>query len=147
MMLKSPQRDYNGQMQKVMGGGHHMNKSRPINVNPLSIRLPVMAFVSILHRMSGILVFLLIPILLSSLQRSLASPEGLAQVKDLWQTPLFNLLIWSLFAGIVFHLFAGVRHLLMDLHIGDSLCAGRWGARFVLVSSFLVVLATYWFWG
>lgn len=127
--------------------GPQLNKSRPINVNPLSIRIPITAFVSIMHRLSGILVFLLIPLLLSSLQRSLASPEGLAQVKDMWETPLCTLFVWAFYAGIVFHLFAGLRHLLMDIHIGDSLCAGRWGARIVLVLSVLVVLLSFWFWG
>lgn len=106
-----------------------------------------MALVSILHRLSGILVFLLIPLLLWSLNLSLASPEGLAQVKDQWQTPLCKMFIWALFAGLVFHLFAGIRHLLMDMHIGDSYEGGRLGARIVMISAILVIVATYWFWG
>jgi len=121
--------------------------NRPININPLSIRLPIMAIVSILHRVSGILVFLLIPLLLSSLNASLASPEGLAQVKDYWQTPICKMFVWALFAALVFHLFAGIRHLLMDVHIGDSHQAGRLGAIIVVVSSLLVIVAAYWFWG
>jgi succinate dehydrogenase / fumarate reductase cytochrome b subunit len=106
-----------------------------------------MAFVSIMHRISGVLVFLLIPLLLVSLSASLASPEGLVQVKEFWQMPIPKFLVWVLFSGLVFHLFAGIRHLLMDMHIGDSLCAGRWGARFVVLISLVVIVAAYWYWG
>jgi len=75
------------------------------------------------------------------------SPEGLAQVKDGWQTPLCKAAVWLLFAGLIFHLFAGVRHLLMDIHLGDSLVAGRWGARLVLLATLLAMVAiTIWMW-
>ncbi len=106
-----------------------------------------MAFVSILHRISGVLVFLLIPLLLSALGRSLASPEGLAQVKDAWSTPIYQLFVWAFIGGMIFHLFAGIRHLLMDIHIGDSLCAGRLGARLVIICSVVAFIAAYWFLG
>ncbi|MBS0290090.1 MAG: succinate dehydrogenase, cytochrome b556 subunit [Proteobacteria bacterium] len=123
-----------------------MNNSRPINLNPLTIKLPVMALVSILHRISGVLIFFLIPILLSSLSKSLASPEGLAQVKEAWQGPLAQMFIWLFIGSLVFHLIAGIRHLLMDIHIGDSLCAGRWGARCVIISFILVFGLMYCCW-
>ncbi|MBS0286013.1 MAG: succinate dehydrogenase, cytochrome b556 subunit [Proteobacteria bacterium] len=124
-----------------------MKTTRPININPLTIRLPVMAFVSIMHRISGVLVFLLIPLLLGALGRSLASPEGLAQVKEATQTPLAQLFVWSLVGALIFHLFAGIRHLLMDMHIGDSLVAGRWGARIVILCALIAFIAAFWFWG
>ncbi len=106
-----------------------------------------MAFVSILHRISGILVFLLIPLLLSALGRSLASPEGLAQVKETWSTPVYQLFVWAFVGAMIFHTFAGIRHLLMDIHIGDSRCAGRFGARLVIICSLVAFIATYWFLG
>jgi len=102
---------------------------RPININPLTIRLPVMALVSIAHRVSGVLVFLLIPILLWTLERSLASPEGLAQVKETLETPWWKITWWALIASFIFHFFAGARHLLMDSHIGDSLFWGAMGSK------------------
>lgn len=119
-----------------------MNRKRPININPLTIRLPIMAVVSILHRISGVLVFLLIPLLLWTLELSLVSPEGLAQVREYWQAPLCKALLWVLSMAFVFHLFAGIRHLLMDIHIGDSHCAGKWGARVVMIATIVVALAT-----
>lgn len=53
-----------------------MKKQRPVNLALLTIRFPATAVASILHRASGVLVFLLIPFLLWALDRSLASPEG-----------------------------------------------------------------------
>ncbi len=131
----------------ITGQGVKLNTNRPININPLTIRLPVMAVVSILHRISGVLVFLLIPLLLNALGRSLASPEGLAQVKDAWSTPLVQLFIWTLVGAMIFHLFAGIRHLLMDMHLGDSLASGRWGARMVILFSLITFVLAFWYWG
>lgn len=122
-----------------------MNNKRPININPLSIRLPLPAWVSIAHRLSGILVFLLIPVMLWGLNLSLVSPEGFNRTIDAAYSPLGKFVVWIGLAGIVFHFCAGFRHLLMDVHIGDSLRGGRWGARCVVVISFLFILgAVYW---
>lgn len=122
-----------------------MNNKRPVNINPLSIRLPLSALVSIAHRLSGILVFLLIPAMLWEFNRSLASPEGFNQMIDSFHSPVGKFVVWIGLAGILFHLCAGVRHLLMDMHVGDSLKGGRWGARCVVMISFLLILGVaYW---
>ena len=121
---------------------------RPININPLSIRLPVMAVVSILHRMSGILVLLLIPFLLWVLQRTLVSPEGLNQVRDAVSSPGCKAVLWVLLASLIFHWIAGFRHLLMDMHFGDSLRAGRIGAYLVIIVALgLSIVTACWLWG
>ena len=124
---------------------YFVNKKRPININPLSIQLPLPALVSISHRLSGILVFLLIPLMLWALQLSLVSPEGLNQVRDCFYSPTGKFVVWIGLAGVLFHLCAGLRHLLMDVHVGDSLKGGRWGAMIVSFVSFLLILgAAYW---
>lgn len=110
-----------------------MSQKRPININPLSIKLPIPALISISHRVSGVLVFLLIPILLWALGTSLASPEGLARSRDLFANPIGYIFGWILFAALVFHLIAGFRHLLMDLHFGDSYRGGKIGAWIVVI--------------
>lgn len=122
-----------------------MNNKRPMNINPLSIRLPLPALVSISHRLSGVLVFLLIPVMLWGLRLSLVSPEGLNQVRDCFGSPIGKFVVWIALAGLLFHLCAGIRHLLMDMHWGDSLKGGQWGARMVFFISFLLILgAAYW---
>lgn len=124
-----------------------MNKTRPININPLSIRLPLPAWVSIAHRLSGILVFLLIPCLLWALQLSLVSPEGMAQLKDHLLHPAYKVLLWLLIAGLLFHLFAGIRHLLMDINVGDSKQGGRLGSLIVIAVTLITFVIAFVKWG
>lgn len=124
-----------------------MNKKRPININPFSIQLPITALVSIFHRLAGILVFLLIPMLLWGLDHSLRSQEGFWEVKQSLQSPLWKMLAWGLFCGLTFHLLAGFRHLLMDIHIGDSRRAGRMSAVLVIILALVIALgAAFWLW-
>ncbi len=121
-----------------------MQTKRPRNINPLSMSLPIGALVSITHRLSGILVFLLIPFFLWALQISLISPEGFNVIRDYLQSPVYKIIAILAAAGLIFHLLAGVRHLLMDLHIGESKTAGRFSARLViLLSLVLVILVVY----
>lgn len=125
-----------------------MQTKRPRNINPLSISLPIGALVSITHRLSGILVFLLIPFFLWALQLSLVSPEGFNMLRDHLHAPLYKAVAILAAAGLIFHLLAGIRHLLMDLHIGESKCAGRLSAKLVIVLSLLlIILSAYWLGG
>ncbi len=124
-----------------------MNKKRPLNINPLTIDLPLSAKVSITHRVAGVLVFLLIPFLLFALQRSLGSEEGLLAVKGYSKTPLGLTILWTFLAAFLFHFFAGIRHLLMDIHLGDSLQTARKSALVVIVGSIIVWLALFFLWG
>ena len=106
-------------------------KPRPVYLNLFAIRLPLPAFVSILHRVSGALLFLIgIPLLLWVVQRALASPEAWAQMRAharhaARQARRCVVLAWSYFH----HFIAGIRHLLMDLHIGMDLTSARQSSR------------------
>jgi succinate dehydrogenase / fumarate reductase cytochrome b subunit len=91
---------------------------RPVYLNLIQIRLPIAGFMSILHRLSGVVMVAAIPLLLGMLQRSLSGAEGFAEVASNCATPagrlLLLLLCWSLFH----HLLAGIRYLLLDIDIG-----------------------------
>ncbi len=123
-----------------------MKSNRPVNLSmgqvlAVNLRSPV-AIASILHRISGVVLFLLIPVVLYALQQSLASPEGLAEVRE--SVPL-RLLAWVFLAGLIYHLFAGVKHLLADQGIAEGLQSGRTAATMMLVLSVLSILAmTVW---
>lgn len=118
--------------------GGFLQDKRPINKNPLSVRLPIGAWVSISHRLSGILVFLLMPLLLWIFARSL-SPEGFAQIKAFSHSPWGGIGLFLLLTGGIFHFLAGIRHLLMDCQIGESLKASRLSAKIVIALSLLVM--------
>ncbi len=116
-------------------------RPRPVYLNLLAIRLPLPAFVSILHRVSGALLFLIgIPLLLWAVQRALVSADAWAQMRAMVAHPFGKLVLVVLAWAYLHHFLAGIRHLLMDLHIGVNLQAGRQSAAVVLVISLLLTL-------
>ncbi len=125
-----------------------MKQQRPVYLNLLQIRLPLPGLVSILHRASGILLFLLLPVLLWQLSQSLATPGTFAYLQNsLADCAFLRFLIWFTLSALVYHLIAGVRHLVMDVGLGDSLRGGRFGAYVVLIlSAVIIVLMGIWLW-
>jgi len=120
---------------------------RPVNLNLFTIKFPLPAIVSILHRASGALVFLLIPLLLWMLQASLKAPVQFDDLQDTLNNFFVKLIIWLLVSALLYHLVAGIRHLLMDLGLGESLRAARFSAWLVMIiSGVLVVITGGWLW-
>lgn len=123
-----------------------MNQTRPKNLNLFTIRFPLPAIVSILHRISGFVLFLLIPALLWLLAFSLSN-DGFATLQEWLANPALKLLVWLTLAAYLFHLIAGIRHLLSDLHLGDTLPAGRITAQLTFVVFFILIILTgIWLW-
>jgi len=92
---------------------------RNIHVTELAnYRLPLAGFVSILHRISGLLMFLLLPFILYLLDNSLTSEDTFAYFKGFTHSPLIKLIILALSWAYLHHFCAGIRHLLMDVHFG-----------------------------
>lgn len=86
-------------------------------------------------------------ILLYGLDLSLSSEEGFAEVRACMTSPLVKLVVWGLLSALLYHLVAGIRHLLMDAGIGESLEGGKLGSKVVLaVSVVLILLAGVWIW-
>ncbi len=114
-----------------------MNK--PIrHLNLLQIRLPLPGIVSIFHRVSGVLLVLALPIALFCLQLSIGSEESYKDLQECLAHP-FAKLVQLLFSWAFFHhLCAGIRFLLLDLHIGISLKSARFSSVIVIVASLLL---------
>lgn len=108
-------------------------KQRPKNLNLLTIRFPVNALVSILHRSSGVLMFVLLPWLLWLLQLSLQNADGYRRVQSCVQGWPVKLLLTVLAWAALHHFFAGLRHLAMDMHWMQSLQKARFSSRLVLL--------------
>src|SRR3990167_8269023 len=103
-----------------MKDARNVNRVRPVNLNLFTIRFPIPAIVSFLHRVSGAFLFLVIPAILWTLDYSLTQ-DGFDAVHD-WRGNLFTkLFIWAILAAFLYHLVAGIRHLLADAHVGSSL--------------------------
>lgn len=118
-----------------------MVKSRPVYLNLARIRLPLPGFVSILHRISGAVLFLVgIPLALFGLQTSLESAEGFATLTEMFAYPVAKLVLIGLLWAYLHHFFAGIRFLLLDLHVGDDLRPARASSVAVLVVSLALTL-------
>lgn len=127
-----------------------MKSNRPVNlplatVIEVNMKSPV-AIASILHRMSGIVVFLLIPVLLYILQGSLASEADFNAIKDnVFGAFLGRLVVFGALAGLIFHFFAGIKHLLMDAGIAENLESGRMMATATIaISAVFIAIAFVW---
>lgn len=117
-----------------------MKDKRPVNLDIGSIQLPLAAYASILHRVSGAILFVGIAVLLWLFQRSLSGPEGFASVQAGAGSFLCRFIIWGVLSALVYHVIAGCKHLLMDLGIGETNEGAVLGARIVLGLSTVVIV-------
>lgn len=119
-------------------------QARPVYLDLLRIHLSPMGWVSILHRVSGALLFLAFPLAVWALAHSLASEAGYAEAAGWFASiPLKSgvlLLVWAL----AHHFFAGLRHLALDAHCGLTREAARRGSFAVLAFAGVVTLVAAW---
>ena len=101
--------------------------NRPVNLNLLTINLPIIGISSILHRVSGLAVFFCFPLLVWLLSISLESEKRFSNLQNSFQEMiLFKLIIFLIFVGFIYHLLAGVRKLLSEVFgFGETLKSGN----------------------
>jgi succinate dehydrogenase / fumarate reductase, cytochrome b subunit len=112
-----------------------MPKARPKHLNLFVIKQPLPAIMSILHRVSGVFLFLFLALLLWLLQASLASQASFDNMRAVAAHPLMKLLVILMVWSYLHHLFAGLRHLAFDMHIGADLGVARASSVAVMVAS------------
>ena len=112
-----------------------MARPRPTYLNLIQIRLPLPALISILHRLSGAALFLLLPLLLVLFEMSLESPQSFARFKLVFGHWTIKLVLTGLTWAYLHHLCAGIRHLFLDLDYGTELAAARASSWAVLAVS------------
>jgi len=116
-------------------------KARPVYLDLPRIRQPIPAIASILHRISGALLFVFgIPVLLWGVQSSLAAPETYDAFRAFMARTPVKLGVLVLLWAYLHHLFAGLRHLFMDVHIGLDLKPARQTAMAATVAALLLTL-------
>ncbi|MDG1074433.1 MAG: succinate dehydrogenase, cytochrome b556 subunit [Methylophilaceae bacterium] len=118
--------------------------NRPKNLNLFTIKLPINALVSILHRASGVALFLLLPFMLSLLQQSLISATGYQAVSQMFNHAFVKLLLIACSWAFFHHFYAGIRHLLQDVHWMTTLQKSRFTGRVVLILVGLSVVLFAW---
>jgi succinate dehydrogenase / fumarate reductase cytochrome b subunit len=117
-----------------------LKKKRPKNLDLMTIRLPLPGILSILHRVSGAVIFLLLPVLLWLFESSLTSPESFAVFKSIAAHPLVKLVLLGLIWLYLHHFCAGIRYLLLDLHKGIDLESARLSSKIVFAVSIALTL-------
>jgi succinate dehydrogenase / fumarate reductase cytochrome b subunit len=122
-------------------------QTRPINLNLLTMYFPLPAIISILHRVSGVILFLLIPVMLWALEQSLSSEVGYRLMNQHVNSPLGKFFLWAFLLPFLFHLVAGIRHLLMDMNVGVENKSGKLASMVVaIVAGILFILAGIYVW-
>ena len=116
---------------------------RPVFLDLTKLRFPIGAITSILHRVAGVVLALILPLLVLALQRSVADEASYASLlhraHSPWAVPVLALMCWAL----CHHLLAGFRHLLMDAGWGSSLTVARRTALAALVGGVFLALLLF----
>lgn len=115
-------------------------RKRPKYMNLFQIKLPIAGFASILHRVSGFGLFLMLPLLIWLLELSLGSPESYGTLQSIVAHPLAKLLLMGLLWAFLHHFCMGIRILLIDIHIGVDKAQASNSAKMVLAVSLPLTL-------
>ena len=118
--------------------------NRPVYLNLFRLHLPITGWVSILHRLSGALLFLLLPLMVWGFALTLSGEAGYARAIAWLSTLEAKLLALALVWAFAHHFFAGLRHLAMDSHRGVSLTSARLSSLAVLLATGGVVVLAAW---
>lgn len=121
--------------------------NRPKNLDLSTIELPVVGKASILHRVSGFILFFAIAFLIYALGASLESQASFDSLKEVMQHPISKFIIWGILSALGYHLVAGVKHLFMDMGVGEDLEVAQKASKATLVAGVVVVVLTgVWVW-
>lgn len=122
--------------------------SRPINVgigDLLSFKWPITAISSITHRVAGVVLFIGVAFMLYALDLSLSSEQGFISLKEMMVSPLGKVITWGMLSALGYHFVAGIKHLLMDMGVGETLEGAQFAAKTTLFfSAVLIALAAIW---
>ena len=122
------------------------NRARPVYINLLQIKLPISAISSITHRLAGIYIFFItLPLSIFLLYFSTKSYNDFMFISSLLKDSiLFSTFVSFSFLVFAYHILTGVRHLLQDMHIGESLEASRVSSYIVFFLWSVLVAAVIW---
>lgn len=119
-----------------------MRKERPKNLDLSTLTFPVTAIASILHRASGIIVFIVSALFLILLNCSLTSEADFLKVTRYFDNPLLGFVIWAGLSALAYHAVFGVRHMIQDLGFWEEMQSAALSAKLAFIlTALLSVLA------
>ena len=117
-----------------------MHKKNPINLDLFTIKFPFTAITSIVHRISGVVLFLCLPLMYWMLGKSLKSSQDFDFLMGLLHHSIwFSALFWLMVNAMAYHILAGLRHLMMDFGFGETQKTAKTSA-IIMVILFVVVM-------
>lgn len=119
-----------------------MRKERPINLDLSTVKFPIVAISSIVHRISGIIVFIALAIFLFLLNNSLTSETGFNQVMGYVDNFFIGFVLWGALTALAYHAVFGVRHMIQDMGYWEELTSASLSAKVgFLITAILAILA------
>lgn len=109
-----------------------------------SYNFPVTAISSILHRISGLILLIAMPLAVVGMNYSLAGPSGYEATVNLLTIGWCSVFFWLFLSAITYHVYAGVRHMIMDMGFGESLKVAKFTSMLVIILG--VISAVLWGW-
>ena len=106
-----------------------MKKQRPVNLDLQTISMPIAAITSILHRISGVIMFFAVGILLWLLTESISSEQGFQNAQEIVSGFFGTFILWGILTALAYHIAGGIRHLLMDMGYFEELESGALSAK------------------
>lgn len=103
-----------------------------------------MAISSILHRISGLILLIAMPLVVVGMHYSLAGPSGYEATVNLLTASWVSIFFWLFLSAVTYHVYAGTRHMIMDMGFGESLKVGK--ITSITVITLGVVSAVLWGW-
>lgn len=124
-----------------------MKKQRPVNLDLSTISLPAAAKASILHRVTGVAMFFALVFVIWAWAYSLQSQAGFDYVQSVMTSHFAKFIAFGTISVLLYHLLAGLRHLVMDMGHWEELKSGTLSANIVMgLWIILSVLAGVWLW-
>ena len=114
---------------------------RPVNLDIGTIDLPVTAYASITHRVTGVLMFFASFLMLWALDMSLTSEASFNAVAAMLASPFAGFILWAIASVLTYHALAGIKHLIMDAGVGETMRGGVIGARIVFARALAAAVA------
>ena len=124
-----------------------MRKERPTNLDLTTVKMPVTATASILHRVSGIIVFIALAIFLTLLNCSLSSAENFQRVQGYFDLFIVEFVFWGALTGLAYHAVFGIRHMIQDMGHWEEMESSSLSAKIgFIITAALSILAGYLVW-
>lgn len=114
--------------------------TRPVNLDLTTVRMPFTAVLSILHRITGVIIFLGVPVLLWLLEKSLSSETGYIKIEQMLAEGFWRIAFFGLIWAFAYHIMAGIKHLAMDMGHAETPESAKIAATLLIIGNVLVLL-------